>query len=54
MGLEIEVDSLEDMCALMCDNRLPRKRKKKNKEKGAHQIAPSTPTPCMDSIPLKK
>lgn len=23
MGLEIQVDSLEDMCALMCDNVIP-------------------------------
>lgn len=52
MGIEINVDSLEDMCALMCDNRLPKKKKKK--EKGAHQIAPSTPAPCKDSISLKK
>lgn len=26
MGIEIEVSSLEEMCALMCDNRLPRKK----------------------------
>ena len=28
MGLEIQVDSLDDMCALMCDNTIPRKRGK--------------------------
>ena len=26
MGIEIEVDSLEDMCALMCDNVIPKRR----------------------------
>ena len=28
MGIEIEVNSLEDMCALMCDNRIPKRRKR--------------------------
>jgi len=32
MGLEIEIDNLEDLCALMCDNRLPRKKPKKDEE----------------------
>lgn len=27
MGIEIEVNSLEDMCALMCDNVIPKKKK---------------------------
>lgn len=27
MGMEIQVDSLEDMCALMCDNVIPKRRK---------------------------
>ena len=26
MGIEIEVNSLEDMCLLMCDNVLPNKK----------------------------
>lgn len=26
MGLEIEVNSLEDMCLLMCDNVIPKKK----------------------------
>lgn len=26
--MEIKIDSLEDMCALMCDNRIPRKENK--------------------------
>ena len=31
MGLEIQIDTLEDMCALMCDNVVPeRKEEKKN------------------------
>lgn len=25
MGIEIEVNSLEDMCALMCDNVIPKR-----------------------------
>ena len=25
MGIEIQVDSLEDMCLLMCDNVIPKK-----------------------------
>lgn len=29
MGKEIIIDSLEDMCALMCDNRIPREKKEK-------------------------
>lgn len=28
MGIEIEINSLEDMCALMCDNRIPKKKPK--------------------------
>ena len=32
MGIEIEVDSLEDMCALMCDNIIPRKGTKMKQE----------------------
>lgn len=27
MGIEITVDSLEDMCALMCDNVIPEQEK---------------------------
>lgn len=26
MGIEIKVDNLEDMCGLMCDNRLPQEK----------------------------
>jgi len=33
MGIEIQVDSLEDMCLLMCDNVIP--RKKPRREDGA-------------------
>lgn len=32
MGIEIVIDSLEDMCALMCDNRLPKEPKKEDPE----------------------
>ena len=32
MGIEIEINSLEDMCALMCDNRIPKKRGKDNEK----------------------
>ena len=28
MGMEFQVDSLEDMCALMCDNVIPERRSK--------------------------
>lgn len=28
MGMEFVVDNLEDMCALMCDNRIPKQRGK--------------------------
>ena len=28
MGAEFEVNSLEDMCSLMCDNYIPEKQKK--------------------------
>ena len=31
--MEISVDSLEDMCALMCDNVIPRNKKKKGEVK---------------------
>lgn len=30
MGLEIEVNSMEEMCDLMCNNQLPTKKRKKN------------------------
>ena len=30
MGKEIVIDSLEDMCALMCDNVLPKEKPKKD------------------------
>ena len=33
MGIEIEVNTLEDMCALMCDNRIPEKKDQKDGEK---------------------
>lgn len=26
MGMEIQIDTLEDMCALMCDNVIPSKK----------------------------
>ena len=33
MGMEIQIDSLEDMCALMCDNVVPEgRRRMTNKE----------------------
>lgn len=32
MGVEIVVGSLEEMCALMCDNQLPKKPKKKKRK----------------------
>lgn len=33
MGLEIQVDTLEDMCALMCDNYIPKKGEKTDDER---------------------
>jgi hypothetical protein len=33
MGIEIQVNSLEDMCALMCDNRIPKQKPKPKPEK---------------------
>lgn len=34
MGIEIQIDSLEEMCDLMCDNRLPtRKQGEKDHDK---------------------
>lgn len=32
MGIEIEVDSLEDMCLLMCDNIIPQNKDRKQVE----------------------
>lgn len=32
MGMEIQIDTLEDMCALMCDNVIP--KRKEDKEDG--------------------
>ena len=32
MGIEIEINSLEDMCDLMCYNKIPRKKVRKMKE----------------------
>lgn len=28
MGMEIQIDSLEDMCELMCNNRIPKRRER--------------------------
>lgn len=33
MGMEFQVDSLEEMCSLMCDNVIPHKNPKKKTEK---------------------
>lgn len=30
MGIEFEIDSLEDMCSLMCDNELPKRKVTQN------------------------
>ena len=30
MGMEFTVSSLEEMCDLMCDNKIPKKRSMKN------------------------
>lgn len=30
--MEISIDSLEEMCALMCDNRIPTKKKQEIEE----------------------
>ena len=43
MGMEIEVNSLEDMCALMCDNRLPRKKPKRDEDKQKDQEKKTKP-----------
>lgn len=34
MGIEIPVDSLEDMCALMCDNVIPENKDDDKKKRG--------------------
>ena len=34
MGVVVEVSTLEEMCGLMCDNVLPRKKKKKPEPEG--------------------
>lgn len=33
MGITIEINSLEEMCMLMCDNQIPEKEPEKEKEK---------------------
>jgi hypothetical protein len=33
MGIEIEINSLEEMCMLMCDNQIPEPKKEPEKEK---------------------
>ena len=41
MGIEITVDSLEDMCLLMCDNVIPKKGKQdetRNKQHGLRTV----------------
>jgi len=35
MGIEIEVNSLEEMCTPMCDNRIPKQKQKKDKKADA-------------------
>ena len=34
MGMEIEVNSLEEMCDLMCSNKLPKKKNNKKEAQG--------------------
>lgn len=44
MGIEIEVNTLEEMCALMCDNIIPEKedeKKPRRNENGGALSAPS-------------
>ena len=36
MGLEIQVDTLEDLCALMCDNVIPKRKEDKEDGKRLH------------------
>lgn len=36
MGLTIDIDSTEDMCRLMCDNEIPRKKGRNKMEKIKH------------------
>ena len=40
MGIEIQVDTLEDMCELMCDNKIPRREKRKEtpQERARRQV----------------
>ena len=33
MGIEIEINSLEEMCMLMCNNQIPEPKKEPEKEK---------------------
>lgn len=33
MGIVVDINSLEEMCDLMCNNRLPRQKKPKKKGK---------------------
>jgi hypothetical protein len=42
MGLTIEIDDLDDLCAMMCDNKLPRRRKHERKT-GNKKNGPSRP-----------
>lgn len=39
MGMEIQIDTLEDMCALMCDNVIPKRKEDKEdgREKNVHK-----------------
>lgn len=34
MGMEIQIDTLEDMCSLMCDNVIPSKEGDEEDEEG--------------------
>ena len=38
MGMEIVVDSLEDMCDLMCNNKIPAKKEDKRMDKVMHDV----------------
>ena len=44
MGIEIEVNTLEEMCALMCDNIIPKKddQEKEKGRTGNESSAPNT------------
>ena len=40
MGIEIEVNTLEEMCDLMCNNKLPKQKENVENEQKIHRKKP--------------